>query len=86
MAEQADLGIEPAIAAKPSTKKPAWPKTVPERIVLVRDILAREPAPMALDALAGSFKRRPKDGLEDVLGSLVALGLARKTENGRYVG
>ena len=85
-AEQTDLAIEPAIAAKPSSKKPAWPKTVPERIVLVRDILASEPAPIALDSLAGSFKRKPKDGLEDVLSSLLALGLARDAGNGRYVG
>lgn len=38
-----------------------------------------------LDGLADAFRRKPKDGLDDVLGALVALGLARRIDGDRYV-
>jgi hypothetical protein len=82
---QGDLAIEtiPA-AAGARAGKPPWPRTVEERIVSVRALLAAQSATVPLDALATAFKRKPKEDLQDVLNALVALGLARRVEDGRY--
>jgi hypothetical protein len=59
---------------------------VSDRIVIVRDLIARQPAPASLDILATSFKRRPKqDDLAGIVKALVDVGVAREIENGRYV-
>jgi len=85
VSEQGEMAIEAVPgAASAKAKKPAWPKAVPEQIRVVRDILAEQPAPLPLDAIATRFRRRPKKDLEIALTTLVALGLARRDDHQRY--
>jgi hypothetical protein len=75
------LDIElPDLAARPK-----WPSDGLEQIWLVRDLLAKAPAPTPPDALASVFDGRntPKrrDRIEEVLETLVATGIARTGEH-----
>ncbi|MET4752568.1 DNA methyltransferase [Bradyrhizobium sp. RT11b] len=71
------LDIElPDIAARPT-----WPADGLEQIRLVRDLLAKAPAPAAPDAIAsvvdGRNTAKRRDRIAEVLETLVATGLAR---------
>ncbi|MCO5072539.1 MAG: class I SAM-dependent DNA methyltransferase, partial [Rhizobiaceae bacterium] len=65
-------------------ERPKWPSDGLEQIRLVRDLLAKAPAPTPPDALASVFDGRNsakrKDRVEQVLQTLVATGLARTGE------
>ncbi len=67
-------------------ERPKWPSDGLEQIRLVRDLLAKAPAPTPPDALASSFDGRNtskrRDRVEEVLETLVATGLARTGEDG----
>lgn len=84
-----NMGEEPA---KPKPKKPVvklkkhpWPKTLPERVRAVRDVLAEVGTPSGVDAVSARFNRAPKPAIGELLDTLVAVGQARQLEDGRYV-
>lgn len=57
-----------------TTGKQTWPKTMPEQVKAVRDLLAI--GPQSTDTLAGHFKRKPIKAVEQVLAALDVLGQA----------
>ncbi len=65
-------------------KRPKWPSDGLEQIRLVRDMLAKAPAPLPPDGIASVFDgrntARRKDRVTEVLETLVATGLARTGE------
>ncbi len=67
-------------------EKPKWPADGLDQIRLVRDLLAKSPAPTPAEALAAVFDGRnpPKrrERVREVLDTLVATGLARLGEDG----
>ena len=73
---EADVAV-----VEPGAKSPKWPADAFDQIRIVRDVLAKAPAPLAPDALAAAFdgrltpKRRAR--VEQVLETLVATGAAR---------
>ena len=70
-------------AAKP--KKSPWPSTLPERIKAVRQTLTAQSSPSSAADVARQFTRAKKDVVEELLETLVAVGQARQTEDGKYV-
>ena len=79
-ATQATLTLNddaPPVAVLTETRK--WPKTLPEQLTALRELLASTEATLEIPAIAKAFKLRltPKreKELEGLLGSLVALGL-----------
>ncbi|MER9485068.1 class I SAM-dependent DNA methyltransferase [Mesorhizobium sp. M0563] len=66
-------------------ERPKWPTDGLEQIRLVRDLLAKAPAPTPPDALAtvfdGKNTAKRRDRIEEVLETLVATGLARTGEH-----
>jgi hypothetical protein len=68
-----------------AAQRPKWPADGLEQIRLVRDLLARAPAPTQPDALASVFDGRNtakrRDRVAEVLETLVATGLARTGEH-----
>ncbi|MBN9249090.1 MAG: class I SAM-dependent DNA methyltransferase [Mesorhizobium sp.] len=65
-------------------KRPKWPTDGLEQIRLVRDMLAKAPAPLPPDGIASVFEgkntTKRRDRVEEVLETLVATGLARTGE------
>ncbi len=57
-----------------TTGKQTWPKTMPEQVKAVRDLLAI--GPQSTDGVAGHFKRKPTKAVEQVLAALDVLGQA----------
>lgn len=66
-------------------QRPKWPSDGLEQIRLVRDLLAKAPAPTAPHAIATVFDGRNtakrRDRIAEVLETLVATGLARTGEH-----
>jgi len=72
-----------AIADKPA-KKLEWPKSLPDRIRAVRSVLESIGSPITPDDMAKRFTRAPKTDVAEILETLVAVGKARVTKEGRY--
>ncbi len=70
-----EKGVAP-VAAKPVP----WPKSLPDRIALVRDWSLRLRAPVTSTEAAGSFSGARSGDVEPVLDSLAALGILRSFE------
>lgn len=68
-----------------TAERPKWPSDGLEQIRLVRDLLAKAPAPAQPEAIASVFDGRNtakrRDRIEEVLETLVATGLARSGEH-----
>jgi hypothetical protein len=62
-----------------------WPKTLPEQIRVLRDVLSAQPGPVSAQMIAREFTRARKDRIEELLQTLVAMGQARETSEGHYV-
>ena len=88
-AEQTTLAIDtpqpgdvvatlPRIVAK--ARKIAWPKTLPERMKTVANLLAESAAPLTTAQIYGRIdaKKEQKTQLPDILATLVALGRAQQ--------
>lgn len=81
VAKPAEEQIEAELAVVDAKDAPKWPADAFEQIRIVRDVLAKAPAPALPDAVAASFggrvtaKRRAR--VEQVLETLVATGAAR---------
>ena len=76
----AELGADNSAKAKAETDKPqtaakqTWPKTMPEQVKAVQQLLAI--GPQTQQALAEQFKRKPEKSVAQVLGALEVLGQA----------
>lgn len=68
-----------------TAERPKWPSDGLEQIRLVRDLLAKAPAPAQPETIASVFDGRNtakrRDRIEEVLETLVATGLARSGEH-----
>ncbi|MCB9949969.1 MAG: class I SAM-dependent DNA methyltransferase [Planctomycetaceae bacterium] len=71
--------------ATTTTKQP-WPKTLPERIQSVREALTTLGTPATAKDLATQFKGARATTVEELLETLVTVGQANVTDDGRYVG
>ncbi len=71
-------------ATKPA-RKVAWPKSLPEQIQAVRQLLLTAAQPIGSAELAKLFLRGNAERIEEVLQSLVITGTARRLRGGRYV-
>jgi hypothetical protein len=87
MAEAEDTPLPAAAAAPavPAVKAP-WPVGLPEQIKAVSDVLASADRPLGLEDLAAHFAARGRwrDRLPTILGTLEAVGRARKLQDGRW--
>ncbi len=70
-------------AASKATKVP-WPKTLPQQVAAVRQMLQLQPAPRTSTAVAKQFKAAKANTVEELLDTLVAIGQARILPDGRY--
>jgi hypothetical protein len=79
------IEVDVTVAAK--VERPKWPGDAFEQIKMVRDVLAKAPAPMPVEGIATSFDGRLTDKrrsrVRQVLDTLVATGAARTDENGQ---
>ncbi len=73
---------ERSVAKK--VKKEVWPKTIPERFRAVRATLQQQSSPATAKELASGFTRVRKEGIAEILETLVEVGQARRTDDGRY--
>ncbi len=80
---EADLSSEatPATAPHASTAKPAWPRSMREQVAAVRSALAQQP--LATEAIASRFNRKPTASVRAVLEALEELGMV-VAEGGVY--
>ncbi|MBC8867976.1 MAG: hypothetical protein H8E44_01090 [Planctomycetes bacterium] len=86
--EELDLGEpekKPAQPAATKIKKQAWPASLPERVSAVRTALTDHAAPATPAEVAKYIKHARKATVEELLNTLVAVGQARQTDDGRYV-
>jgi hypothetical protein len=76
----------PAAASGASSAKTPWPPTLPEQVAAVARVLGTDSAALSLDALAAQFSGRGKwkARLPQILDTLVALGRARRLDDGRF--
>jgi hypothetical protein len=70
----------PASTGRPTrraakTAKPPWPKTMPEQIAAVRDLVLASDGTWTAEAVARSFKHARASSAETVLDSLSAIGV-----------
>lgn len=70
--------------SKEKLKKQPWPKTLPERITAVRSALVDQGQPADAKEVAKLFKGAKSDTVEELLETLIAVGQARLTDDGRY--
>lgn len=70
---------------KKAEKKP-WPKDTTARIQAVQRALVDENRPATVEDVAQRFKRARRKDVRSLLETLDALGVARKTEEGAFVG
>ena len=77
---------EPAAGKKAAkAKKLPWPKGLPERVRAVIAALSSTNGPASPSDLAPRFAKAKKDEIAELLETLVAVGQARRTKDGRYV-
>jgi len=62
----------------------AWPKTLPEQVQAVLDVVAASPVPLDTAAVAARFTRPGKPALVAVLATLERLGAIHASEDGYY--
>ena len=69
----------------PKSTRTPWPKTLPEQVKLLRELLATQAAPVTAQVIAKSFTRARADKIEELLQTLVTLGQARVVGEGMYL-
>lgn len=85
VAARFDTDVEVALAGSKKSAKLAWPKTIPEQARAIRQALTSQSGAVTSKQLAKNFSRANVDRVEELLQTLVSLGQARETEEGRYV-
>jgi len=74
----------PVTAAPAVTTKRPWPKELPDRARLVREVLAAAPGPVALEDVRASFKNARTAGVTEILEIMASLGQVRKVDDGVF--
>lgn len=74
----------PVTAAPAVTIKRPWPKELPDRARLVREIPAAAPGPVALEDVRASFKNARTTGVTEILEIMASLGQVRKVDDGVF--
>ncbi len=80
--DTARLGVDAEVALAQAIARP-WPKTIPQRMAAVRDVLA-EIGPASAETIRAAFHRGQKKGVEECLDTLAALGQAEKGDDGLW--
>ncbi|KPV41187.1 DNA methyltransferase [Thiohalorhabdus denitrificans] len=70
--------------ATTQAKKRSWPKTLPEQIQAVREVLEGATTPVEPEVVARQFHRAQKKKVAELLDTLEALGQAQQNEEGEY--
>jgi hypothetical protein len=78
-------GFQQVTAQVKKEPKLVWPKTIPDQVRAVRQALTLQVGAVTSKNLAKKFSRANVDRVEELLQTLVSLGQARETEEGRYV-
>jgi hypothetical protein len=65
-------------------QKVPWPTHLSEQVEAVRKALEAASSPVTAAELAGRFQRANRERIAEILETLVALGKARETEEGRF--
>ena len=85
---QIDLAVEKPKAEKAKRAAIPWPDALPAQMQAVQRLLAESDAPLDVEAAARSFKGRltkaRRSAVAELLETLADLGLARRTEDGRF--
>ena len=85
---QIDLAVEKPKATKARRAAIPWPDALPAQMQAVQRLLAESVAPLDVEAAARSFKGRltkaRRSAVAERLETLADLGLARRTEDGRF--
>ena len=69
-----------------SSKKAAWPKSLPDQVQAIRQHLATAEKPLTAEDVAKLFSRANTERIEEVLDTLVLTGTARRLRGGKFVG
>ena len=77
--------IDATVHGAKKAAKMIWPKTIPEQARAVRQALTSHLGAISSKQLAKSFSRANVDRVDELLQTLVSLGQARETDDGRYV-
>lgn len=77
-----------AATAPIAVEKLPWPTTLPEQIKAIAQLLAAQPTPVGVDAIAAHFTSRGRwrERLPTILETLQALGRAREARPGYWIG
>jgi hypothetical protein len=85
--------LSPTLNPEPRTLTPAakprvaaWPKSLPDQVRLLRDLLAASPAPVTAEEISRLYTRVKAEKVEELLKTLVMMGQAREVGDGRYGG
>ncbi|MCH7976340.1 MAG: hypothetical protein IIC18_07280 [Bacteroidetes bacterium] len=85
---QIDLAVEKPKATKARRAAIPWPDALPAQMQAVQRLLIESDTPLEAATAARSFKGRTskkrREAIDEILETLAGLGLARKTEDGRY--
>lgn len=82
-----ELGLPAAAVAVVAAEAGAgvWlPKALPARVARIRAALAEQVRPLNVEEIAGTFPNAKRRTVQDILNTLVALGLARRLDDNRY--
>ena len=77
--------VDAILPAGTKAVKLAWPKTIPEQARAIRQALTSQITAVTSKQLAKNFSRANVDRVEELLQTLVSLGQARETDEGRYI-
>ena len=67
-----------------ATQKAPWPKAISERVVAVRQVVARIGRPALPSDVAALFVRSRETEVAEVLAALDALGLVQRADDGWF--
>ncbi len=65
--------------------KLAWPKSLPDQVRILREALSTQTGPATAEAIARQFIKAPKDRVEELLETLVAMGQARAVGDAQFI-
>jgi hypothetical protein len=85
---EADFGDDdmPEIPKPAAMKIRPWPKSLPEQVQVVREVLAELPKAADETTIAKAFKGARKDKLVEILATLEIMGGAKRTDEGLWSG
>lgn len=67
------------------TPRTPWPKSLPEQVRILREVLTAQSSPTTAETIARQFTRARKDKVEELLQTLVAMGQAREVDKGLFL-